>query len=430
ILWSLTGFTISFSVFGRTYELVHYLVWLAFIYVAVSSVITHLMGKPLKSLIFRQEMREADFRHSLIQLRDNANEIALSNGESAERVRLNQGFDAIRINWHQLLRREFILGLFSRPYFQTILRVPLFFSLPAYFMAGITLGGLMQLARAFGNVTQTLSYFIFSYRDLAELAAVGHRLDDLIITANAPALVDQAPRDIHRTAAQHNRLQTSDLMLLTPQGRPLANIPDRVIVAGERVMIEGPSGVGKSTLVSAICGIWPFGRGQIKTPTEPLMVLPQRSYMFSGSLAAAACYPYDPGSVNWDELLEVLVMIGLEHRLNLLNAQGEEALQGLSMGERQRLALARVFLHKPRWLILDEATSSLDRASEKRILGELLERLPEVTLLFATHRSASVLEPYSQWTLQPILSDSSADPIADPNDDSGEDAGPFGHVQA
>ena len=412
ILWSLTGFVISFSVFGKTFEIAHYLIWLAFIYVAISSVITHLIGKPLKPLIFRQEMREADFRHSLIQLRDNANEIALSDGEPAERTRLNQGFNAIRINWYKLLRREFILGLFSRPYFQTILRVPLFFSLPAYFMAGVTLGGLMQLARAFGNVTQTLSYFIFSYQDLAELAAVAHRLDDLIMTASNPNMIEDVPREIKHEDSKTDRLKTTDLQLLTPQGRRLADIPDMEIKPGERVLIAGPSGIGKSTLISAISGIWPFGSGRIQVPDRSMMVIPQKSYLFTGSLAAAASYPNDPSQIDQNELIEILHLMGLEHRLNLLHKQGEEALQGLSMGERQRLALARVFLHKPEWLVLDEATSALDRAFEKRILGELITRLPDTTILFATHREYGVFEPYTSWQLRPLETTPEPDPIA------------------
>jgi ABC-type long-subunit fatty acid transport system fused permease/ATPase subunit len=180
LLWSLSNFALPIQ-FGRIdLEIPRYLVWASFVYVLLSSIMTHLLGWPLKGLLFQREKREADFRFALMQLRDNASEVAMTGGEQAERRRFDKRYAGVVQNWHQLIRREFVVGLFTRPYFQTVLRIPLFLSLPAYMAGRVTLGGLMQLASAFSNVTTTLSWFIFSYRDLADFVATSERLDQLL----------------------------------------------------------------------------------------------------------------------------------------------------------------------------------------------------------------------------------------------------------
>ncbi|MEQ8291323.1 MAG: SbmA/BacA-like family transporter [Roseovarius sp.] len=399
ILWNLSDFVLRLPIFGRELAIPHYLVWLAFLYVAVSSVFTHLMGRPLKSLVFRQERREADFRYALVQLRDNAGEVAQSAGEPAERRRLAQRFDGIRHNWYRLIGREFILGLFTRPYYQSILRIPLFFALPAYFAGAVTLGGLMQLSGAFGRVTQTLSWFIFSYRDLAAFAAVAERLDDLFASADQPPPMPGAARDIIRTTASDDALHVRGLRLVTPQGRALFPVPDRTIHPGERVWIAGASGQGKSTLLAAISGVWPYGEGRIDRPANRILYLPQKPHLFGEGLAAAACYPDDPADFPPERIRHVLSQLGLEHRLPSLDDDGPAALEGLSMGERQRLALARVLLLRPAWVALDEATSSLDATAEAEILSLINRSLPDTAILCVSHRDPFPLAPYSIWQI-------------------------------
>ena len=399
ILWNLSDFVLNLPVLGGELAIPHYLVWLAFIYVAVSSVFTHLMGRPLKSLVFRQERREADFRHALVQIRDNAGEIAQSGGEQAERRRLAQRFDAIRGNWHRLIGREFILGLFTRPYYQSILRIPLFFALPAYFVGAVTLGGLMQLSGAFGRVTQTLSWFIFSYRDLAEFAAVAERLDELIANANQPPPMPDVARDISRSPSDDGALHVRGLTLFTPLGRALVPVPDRTIRPGDRVWISGASGQGKSTLLAAISGVWPYGEGRIELPSARIMYLPQKAHLSCDGLAAAACYPEDPDNIPRARLRDAMARMGLQNRLDLLDDDGPAALRGLSMGERQRLALVRVLLLRPEWVALDEATSSLDAASEAEALALIKRVLPDATILCVSHRDPFALAPYTKWQI-------------------------------
>lgn len=397
VLWGLTDFVLSVPVFGSQLLLPHYLVWLAFIYVGISSGITHMMGRHLKPLFFQQERHEADFRHALVQLRDNATEIAQSGGEQAELRRLNQRFQGIRHNWRGLIRREAILNIFHRPYFQTVLRVPMFFALPAYFVGFVTFGGMMQLAGAFGRVTQTLSWFIFKYKSIAEIAAIAERLDELFANTDSPAPMPDVPRAIQHAASPDDALHLRGLTLFTPQGRQLDPVPDASIQRGSAVWITGASGSGKSTLLSALSGLWCYGRGQILRPDTGILFLPQKPYLLPDGLAAAACYPADPATIDPAQLRAVLLEIGLGHRLPMLDQPGPAALEGLSMGERQRLALARVLLTRPDWIVLDEATSALDHASETRILGLIRRELPDATILCVAHHAPQGLAPYDIW---------------------------------
>ena len=398
VLWNLSDFVLSFSVFGFDVAIPRYMVWLALLYVLVSSVITHYSGRPLKDLFFRQEQREADFRYTLIQLRDNATEIAQSGGKSAERRRLVARFDGIRRNWFKLIRREFILGLFVRPYFQTILRVPTFFALPAYFAGSVTFGGLMQMAGTYSRVTTTLSWFIFNYDELAEFTAVAQRLDDLFRATTDLDPVDRVATDIALQIGT-DQISTQGLQLATPDGRWLSAVPDIRITSGERVWITGPSGSGKSTLIAALTGLWRYGSGHVVVPDASLLVMPPRPHVFNEGLAAAACYPSDPADMDPKELDDILCKVGLSHRLSMMDISGAVATEGLSLGERQRLAMARVLLHRPDWVVLDEATSSLDLSSEAHLLSLLRQRLPDVTILCIAHREPVALDPTTTWKI-------------------------------
>lgn len=394
VLWSLSEFPLEFSLFGDDFSFPRYLFWLAFAYVALSSLATHLLGKPLKSIVFAQERHEADFRHALIQIRESATEIAQSQGEPAERRRLDSRFSAIQQNWQHLIRREVILGLFARPYYQTILWVPRMFALPAYFAGAVTLGGLMELAAAFGRVTQTLSWFIFSYKALAEFAAVTERLDGLFKSAASPTPMSGAPRALVRSVSRDTGLHWSGLRLSTPTGRALHPVPDTSVAAGERIWISGPSGQGKTTLLTAISGLWPYGKGWISTPAADMLFLPQSPRVFAEGMAAAACYPADPAAFDPDALRAVLTRVGLGHRLDGLNKTGTEGTEGLSIGERQRLALARILIQKPAWILLDESTSALDEAAETELFALIRKDLPDTGILCVAHRPPRGLAPY------------------------------------
>ncbi len=275
----------------------------------------------------------------------------------------------------------------------------LIFALSAYFAGAVTLGGLTQLSGAFGRVTQTLSWFIFSYRELAEFAAVAQSLDDLMTAAGAPGPMAGAARDFRQDRSADGALHVSGLHLQTPQGRWLVPVPDRVVHPGERIWINGVSGQGKSTLLAALSGLWCYGKGRIATPASEMVFLPQKPHLDSDGLAGAACYPRDPGDFAPDRIAEVLKQVGLEHRLDRLDEAGPGALEGLSMGERQRLVLARVLLLRPDWIILDEATSSLDALVEAELLSLIRRDLPEATILCVSHRDPAALGVHSVWCI-------------------------------
>jgi putative ATP-binding cassette transporter len=394
VLWSLSEFSLEFALMGQNISIPHYMFWLAFVYVGISSVATHLLGKPLKKIVYSQERHEADFRHALIQLRESATEVAQSQGEAAERLRLKNRFEAIQRNWRGLIRREFTLGLFTRPYFQTVLRVPTFIALPAYFAGAVTLGGLMQLASAFGRVTQTLSWFIFSYQSLAAFVAVAERLDGLFKSTQNPVPMPDAPCAIKRDPSNDGSLSWTDLQLSTPDGRNLTPVVDSIIAPGERIWLSGASGQGKTTLLSAISGLWPYGTGHIYKPDTKMLFLPQTPRVFAESMAHAACYPSDPNDIDPKALRHQLTRLGLGHRLAGLTTLGPAGIEGLSIGERQRLALARLLILKPDWILLDEATSALDEAAETDLLQYIKSQLPNATIICVAHRAPVALAPY------------------------------------
>lgn len=186
VLWSLSTFALSIRLFGASVEIPRYMVWAAPLYVLLASMLTHALGTPLRKLNLAQQKREADFRFSLGYVRKSSESIALQMGERTERRILDGLYAQIVANWKLLIKRELILGCFTRPYMQTVLRIPVFLALPAFIAGKLTLGGLMQTASAFSNVVTTLSWFIFSYRDLAELAATATRLGQFL------AVCDQA----------------------------------------------------------------------------------------------------------------------------------------------------------------------------------------------------------------------------------------------
>ena len=399
VLWSISSFALNFSLLGIDFVIPRYMVWGAFIYVAISSLITHLAGYKLKALDYAQEKHEANFRHALVQVRETSNEIAQAGGETAERHRLDSRFDAIKENWRKLIRREFLLGLFTRPYFQTILRIPMFLALPAYFAGAVTLGGLMQLASAFSRVVTTISWFIFSYNDLAKFVAVSERLDELFKATKDPAPMPDTPQEIQRKTSPDGSLNLKDLQLFTPQGRALPPVPDLHMPAGSTLWISGASGQGKTTLLAAISGLWKYGRGQISLPNSNMLFLPQTPHVFDSSIAAAACYPANPADFELEQIKQTLSKLGLQRRIKDMMQNDPKHLAGLSMGERQRLAMARILLLRPDWVVLDEATSALDAAAENRLFALIRDALPNTGILCVSHRPPTALAPYSTLTI-------------------------------
>lgn len=390
ILWSLSTFPLAFSLFGMEVSIPRYMVWAAPLYVLIASGLTHWLGRPLIALNVAQQKTEADFRFALARLRENGEPVAFARGEPAERRLFDTRFAAVAGNWRHLMNRELVLGLFTRPYRQTVLRIPLFLALPAYLAGRLTFGGLMQIASAFQNVVTTLSWFIFSYRDLAELVATARRLDGFLDACEAAAV---PVGGVIRTRDTGGRLRLRSLSLSAPDGRDIAAIPDIVLAPGETVWLNAPSGWGKTTLVRAVAALWVHGAGEVAMPPGSILFLSQQSYLPLGSLAEAVAYPAHRDDLGDAAIQAALRAVGLARLAapDILDAAAGAL--GLSGGERQRLMLARLLVHRPDWAVLDEPTSALDPEAEAMVFAALHAGLPQTAFLVIAHRAPQGLGP-------------------------------------
>ena len=386
ILWTLSAHA-PLHLFGANLNIPGYLVWAALIYAVIGTLLTHLIGWRLIPLNFQQQRFEADFRFNLVRTRENAEQIAALGGEAAEREGHLNRFGFVVANWLALMQRQKQLTFFTQSYSQASVIFPYIMVSPAYFSGAMQLGGLMQTASAFNSVQNALSYFITAYRQIAEWRAVIARLtgfEQAIAAGRAAAVTPPAVEIVPRGGAV---FAVDRLDVRLPDGERIVAAEHVAFPAGERVLVTGPSGSGKSTLFRAIAGIWPFGSGRVMVPKgAKVMLLPQRPYFPLGTLAAAVSYPAKAGTFDDARIAEALVAVGLPE---LVERLGEEAHWNrmLSLGEQQRLGIARALLQAPDYLFLDEATASLDEAAEAALYRLLQERLKDTTIISIGHRS-------------------------------------------
>jgi len=387
ILWTLSS-AAPMHLFGKDIDIPGYMVWGALIYSVLGTWLTHLIGRPLVGLDFRQQQYEADFRFNLVRVRENSEQIALLHGESAERERLQTRFGAVVENWLGIMSRTKKITAFTASFSQAAVIFPYILVAPAYFANKMQLGGMMQTASAFGSVQGALSFFVTTYRTLAEWQAVVARLDGFeggIVAAKALAASPQSIAAV--AAAGGHSVDLDDLLLTLPNGKPLIQTSNLKLRSGERVLVTGPSGSGKSTLFRAIAGIWPFGKGRISIPQgASLMMLPQRPYFPVGALASAITYPAKDNTYSDNQLRDTLTLVGLPALAPRLAEEGHWN-RTLSLGEQQRLGIARALLHAPQYLFLDEATASLDEPSEEMLYRLIVEKLSATTVVSIGHRS-------------------------------------------
>jgi vitamin B12/bleomycin/antimicrobial peptide transport system ATP-binding/permease protein len=394
ILWGLSAAS-PLTIFGREFTIPGYLVWGALIYAVFGTALTQWIGSPLVNLDFQQQRYEADFRFNLVRVRENSEQIALLQGESAERQRLSERFGRVVDNWYGIMQRTKRLTAFTASYSQAAVIFPYVLVAPAYFADKIHLGGMMQTASAFSSVQKALSFFVTIYRALAEWRAVVARLDGFEMGIGSAATLAKRADSIHVVPSPRgDKIDLEQLLVRLPNGRPLVSADGFSIRSNERTLVTGPSGAGKSTLFRAIAGVWPFGRGSITIPEKAkLMMLPQRPYFPVGSLKAAIVYPAEASALGADRVRDILIAVGLPQLASRLEEDAHWN-RILSLGEQQRLGLARALLHAPQYLFLDEATASLDEASEARLYRLLEEKLPTTTIVSIGHRST--LEAFHQ----------------------------------
>lgn len=387
ILWGLSA-AAPLHLFGRDFDIPGYMVWGALIYAIFGTALTQWIGSPLVRLDFQQQRFEADFRFNLVRARENSEQIALLKGESAERAQLWHRFTNVVENWYGIMSRTKRLTAFTSSYSQAAVIFPYILVAPAYFAKKVQLGGLQQTASAFGSVQTALSVFVTTYRTLADWRAVVARLDGFeTAIARATAFADDAGAIGVDSSGGGRAIDLRALKVDLPDGKPLVAADGLSLRNGERTLLTGPSGSGKSTLFRAIAGIWPFGNGAVAIPANAsVMMLPQRPYFPIGTLHDAIAYPGESGRFSDDQIRDAIVQVGLPQ---LASRLAEEAHWNrmLSLGEQQRLGLARALLHRPDYLFLDEATASLDEPSEAALYELLATRLPQTTIVSIGHRS-------------------------------------------
>ena len=382
VLWNLSG-AITVPVGGTEFTIYGYMFWLSLLYSGLGTYFVHLVGKKLIRLNFDQQRYEADFRFSMMRVRENSESIAFYRGEMAEGVGFKERFANVIKNYWGLMRRTKLLNFYVNGYGQLAIIFPLIMAAPRYYAGEIALGGLMQTISAFGRVQDALSFFVDSYSSIAELAAVIQRLTGFTEHMEECARVKST---IERGEGTANELTLQDLSITLPDGLPLLTACTLALPHGSRILVTGASGAGKSTLLRALAGIWPYGSGTITLPAgAKRLFLPQRPYLVLGSLRRALSYPRTAAASD-EEIARILTCVGLDHFSARLDDVDDWS-RILSLGEQQRLAFARILLIRPDWIFLDEATSALDEPRERALYELLHQELPSASMISIGHRS-------------------------------------------
>jgi putative ATP-binding cassette transporter len=359
--------------------------WAVVLYTGIATWLTIRLGRPLINLNFQQQRLEADFRFSLVRLREHSESVAFYGGEARELDIFSARFGRVFANFWAIMVRTRILGFAQYGSSQAAVVFPYLVAAPRYFGERLQLGAIQQVADAFIQLQGSLAYIITSYNDIANWAAVLHRLASFRDRVDEIHAELGAPQPIKIERAGEG-VTVDDLSLGLPNGAVLREGLNFSVTPGQALLIQGHTGTGKSTLLRAIAGLWPFGRGHVRLDPRRAFFIPQKSYIPLGSLREALLYPDPSAGVPTEKLVEVLKQVGLERFSGELDTVDLWA-QRLSGGEQQRLALARVLLAQPATIFLDEATASLDEAGQE-MLYKILRGLPwKPTIISVGHRT-------------------------------------------
>lgn len=394
ILYNLSG-SLSFTFMGKTWTINGYMLWASLIYSVIGTYITHIVGRKLVKINFIQQKYEADFRFSMIRLRESAESVAFYRGEAQEGSVFKQRFKMLLDNFWKLVNKQKQLVFLNSGYSQIAIIFPFVVAMNRYLTKEVTLGGLMQVASAFGRVQDSLSYFVDMYSSIAQWQAVVMRLT--YFGRHMHDVSQQAERFHVERFAAADVVEVSNMQINLPDGKPLLENLSFTLHPGHNVLIKGVSGSGKSTLLRAISGIWPFVDGKIFLPErDKLMFIPQKPYLPLGTLRAALNYPGNK-PIDDTELIYLMDLCQIGYLKDKLDLEADWS-HVLSVGEQQRLAFVRAHIQQPQWLFLDEATSALDEDTEATMYSLLQERLTQTTVVSVGHRST--LNKYHELVLR------------------------------
>jgi vitamin B12/bleomycin/antimicrobial peptide transport system ATP-binding/permease protein len=396
VLWTLSSYA-SFEFEGREIVIPGYMVWVAIVYAVIGSGLTLLVGRPLIRLNTERYAREADLRFAIVRVSESAESVALYSGEPDERRNLNSFLDAVLLSTRRLSGALARLTWITSGYGWLGIVVPILAAAPGYFTGRLSFGEMMMVVGAFNQVQAALRYFVDNFPKIADWRSAVLRITGF----------RQAALDLDRIAVGSRRIELrnhpkgwlsfENLSIALNDGSILIDEATAEVRTGERVLIVGASGSGKSTLFRAIAGLWPWGSGVICTPPgHDMMFLPQRPYLPLGSLRSAICYPAGPDTFDDAAVMAALDRVHLDEFAKTLD-RAERWDRSLSLGQQQRVAFARVLLHKPKWVFMDEATSALDDENQASMLSIFAHELASTSVLSIGHRPG--LEKFHTRTL-------------------------------
>lgn len=387
VLWFVGG-DLTIGLAGSQMVIPAYLVIVAVIYSIIVTAAMMFIGRRFSATAEVVSQAEAEFRYALTRVRENGESIALLGGEPEERNGLYVWLGNVLGMWRKLLRQHMRSTVVSNTNYLLAPALPIFLCMPKYLAGSMTLGEVTQAAAAFVSVQSSFNWLVDNYARFSDWKASVRRVGSLLTSLDHLTALEQPGviGAIVRSEQEGTMLRLRNLTVTLDDGTVVINDADAAIGKREKVLLVGESGTGKSTLVRAIAGLWPWGGGEIVIQKGArLFFMPQRPYIPLGTLRRVATYPLPADKVSDATLHDLLEATGIGYLAERLDSD-EPWDQVLSGGEKQRIAFVRLFLHQPDIVIMDEATSSLDPGSQELLMSMAMERLAEIAILTISHR--------------------------------------------